>query len=105
MATEFPKGSMGEQDVKNNKLASKICIAAFVVAHLLCYVLSNARFVQVGKYPFLWAVPVLCIVALVFTVKNLLKGSEVTELSPWPYIALIATTFFSCMVLFWCAAC
>lgn len=99
------KDSEAYKEVQNNRLACKIAIAGFLVAHIICYIISRDRFGQVTKFPFLWAVPVLCIVSVALTVKNLLKGSEATELSPFPYIACLATTFFSCMVLFWCALC
>jgi cytochrome bd-type quinol oxidase subunit 2 len=100
-----PKDSQGTQDIKNNRIASIVCIIGFIGAHVICAVTSDAVFVQVKKLPLLAILPVLCLVALFFTVKNLLKGSEVTELSPIPYIALIITTFFSCFALFYCPLC
>ncbi len=104
MDTNFPDGSMGEQEQKNAKVFEKIVIAGTVLLTLVCYFASAHPFVSTHKYPALWILPVVFAAWAVYCVVNVLKQSAVTEEQKWPYILLIVLFFASLVAMFYVPA-
>lgn len=98
-------GSAGDQDKSNAKLFSWIAIAGFVLGHVICYAVSTTPFADIHSHPWKWVLPVLATLSAAWTIKSVLQDKDATELSPWPYILCIVTTFFSCWALFLCTTC
>jgi len=99
------KDSQAYQDSLNAKKYSKIAIGAFIGLHIICFWASKARFVNVGQHPFLWILPALALGAVLFTVVEVRKNAEITELNKWPYIATLFLMWASCWALFYCGTC
>ncbi len=103
--TQPPAGSQAEQDVKNNKIFEWIAILGFIVLHTVCFAVSKARFVEAGKHPWHYIVPVAAVTWLVICIKDVINGVPFFQESKIPYIGLIILAFVSCWALFYCPAC
>ena len=100
MPTQFPKGSMGEQDQKNNKLAGWIVCIASIVVTAICYFLAAQPFHTIMVTPAWVAVPIAFVAWTAFVVYGLFQDSDFVTLSKVPLIVVIVLFFASMYVLF-----
>lgn len=97
MSTNYPKGSMGEQDAKNQKVAAVIFVLGFIVLHAL------AIFIPAHVYTDTWnlVLTALAAAALLVLALMLWNNADLTEDSKVPHAIVIALAFASAVSLFY----
>ncbi len=99
------KDSQAYQDSLNAKKYSKIAIAAWIVLHAISFAVSKARFVEIKQHLWYGIFPILALASVAFTIIEVMKDAELTELNPWPYRGSLLLMWFSCWALFYCSTC
>lgn len=101
MSTNYPQGSMGQQDQKNQKLAAVIFILGFLAIHAAAIFIPAAPHFTGINY----AVTGVAVLALIILVALLWGNADLTEEQKWPHILVIVLAFASAVMIGYCPTC
>jgi len=97
MSTNYPKGSMGDGDARNQKLAAIIYIVAFIGLHALMFIIPDHPRFHVPQI----IVTTLATGALAFLVREFWTNADLTEDFKWPEGLVIALAAASLVLIGW----
>lgn len=103
--TNYPKGSLGEQEQKNTKTFYIIAVIGFVVLHAADIFLSHNLFGNMKTNGWLWIFPALAVITLAACIYGRVKEKDWAEESNWPYIVLMLLSMASAVSIGWCQTC
>lgn len=98
--SNYPKGSMGEQDAKSAKVFEWVCIVATIVVSVICYLVADNPFNIASRHPVLYILPVAYVVSLVIGIHNVLADKFWITESKGFYILMLLLFAASLVAMF-----
>ena len=101
MATNYPKGSMGSNDARNQKLAAVIYILGFAALHALAF------FIPAVNHFHGWRIPLFIVAtaAVIWLVSMFWRNADLTEDFGWPEGVVIILAAASAISIGYCPTC